>query len=222
MLFFSQICRPFSIFSTWTILWREHRAVQRHWTLYTIQYLLQYSMSRPLSGVPGLEADTGVTQGQSSGVEFSSCAGSPPRLTPPPGPATAAACAAPEPETRPASPNSIISTLKDSINIKTKTFLKGFCEQSLFSAVKWSFWWWWRGLSDGTDGHLCREPGCWYNMDTGWGAPGLLSIDTLLCLVTFSSNPSTGPRGDFELNTFMMTLCKCKCENTIVHAIFFH
>ena len=221
MLFFSQICRPFSIFSTWTILWREHRAVQRHWTLYTIQYLLQYSMSRPLSGVPGLEADTGVTQGQSSGVEFSSVPAhhrGPPRHLAPP-----LQLPVLHQSRRPGQTHQTeLLTLKDSINIKTKTFLKGFCEQSLFSAVKWSFWWWWRGLSDGTDGHLCREPGCWYNMDTGWGAPGLLSIDTLLCLVTFSSNPSTGPRGDFELNTFMMTLCKCKCENTIVHAIFFH
>ena len=64
--------------------------MQRHWTLYTIQYLLQYSMSlvQGWSGdVPWLRADTGVTSSPRSGVGVSSRAADVP---PPPGLATAA------------------------------------------------------------------------------------------------------------------------------------
>ena len=43
---FSRISQFFFFFSLcYKFLWLEHRAVQWHWTLYTIQYLLQYSMS---------------------------------------------------------------------------------------------------------------------------------------------------------------------------------
>ena len=48
-------------FSLSKFLWLEHRAVQWHWTLNTIQYLLQYSVSTTHDDVLWAEADTGVT-----------------------------------------------------------------------------------------------------------------------------------------------------------------
>ena len=74
---FILLSTKFSLF-LFLFLWLlqpEHRAVQRHWTLYTIQYLLQYSMSLVpgWSGdVPWLRADTGVTSSPRSGVGVSS------------------------------------------------------------------------------------------------------------------------------------------------------